>query len=258
MSRAVHLELVSDLTTEAFMRCFRRFVARRGFPCFVISDHGKTFEAAARELCSIAQSAECQQFSAEHHIQWQFNVEKAPWWGGFFERLVQSVKRCLRKVLGNAYVSGEELVTVLAEVECTLNSRPLTFLSTEEWTEPLTPSHLLLGRRLRSMPDAEHIPRAATAEVVRERAEHLQQLIRHSWTRWRREYLLELRNAHRQQFNANATPIRVGDVVLIEDENAKRQQWPLGLVVELIPGHDGIARAAKVKPQHRRKVALRT
>ncbi|XP_065180252.1 uncharacterized protein LOC135810689 [Sycon ciliatum] len=247
VSRAVHLELVSDLTTEAFMRCFRRFVARRGFPCFVISDHGKTFEAAARELCSIAQSAECQQFSAEHHIQWQFNVEKAPWWGGFFERLVQSVKRCLRKVLGNAYVSGEELVTVLAEVECTLNSRPLTFLSTEEWTEPLTPSHLLLGRRLRSMPDAEHIPRAATAEVVRERAEHLQQLIRHSWTRWRREYLLELRNAHRQQFNANATPIRVGDVVLIEDENAKRQQWPLGLVVELIPGHDGIARAAKVK-----------
>lgn len=104
-SRAVHLELVPDLSTETFLRCLKRFVSRRGVPRLVISDNGKTFKGSCLKP-----------FLSQHGIVWKFNVPRAPWWGGFFERMVRSVKRCLKKTLGNARVTYEEFQTVLVEV----------------------------------------------------------------------------------------------------------------------------------------------
>ena len=86
-------------------------------------------------------------------IEWTFNLEKAPWWGGIFERLVQSVKRPLRKILGQAKFSYDELNTALIEVEAIVNSRPLTYITSDDLEEPLTPSHLIIGRRILSLPD---------------------------------------------------------------------------------------------------------
>ena len=84
-----------------------------------------------------------------HHTHWNFNLEKAPWWGGVFERLVKSAKYCLRKIIGTACLLYDELliaiITVVTEVKAVLNSRPLTFVSSEDEEEPLTPSHLMLG-----------------------------------------------------------------------------------------------------------------
>ena len=80
-------------------------------------------------------------------------MERAPWWGGFFERLVRSVKRCLKKVLGNARLTFSKLLTTVVEIEGTLNSRPLTYEYDEVGCEVLTPSHLIFGRRLKLMPD---------------------------------------------------------------------------------------------------------
>mgnify|MGYP000544943039 FL=1 len=94
---------------------------------------------------------------ANKGIKWTFNLKRAPWWGGYFERLVQSVKRCLKKILKNAKVTSEELQTVLVEIESTLNSRPLTFASSGEIEEHRTPYHLLCGRRLLAMQDQEEI-----------------------------------------------------------------------------------------------------
>ena len=128
--RAIHLDLVSDQTTPAFLRSFRRFVARRGVPHQIVSDNGKMFKAAAKAL---------------RGVKWIFNVPKAPWWGGVFEHLVRCVKRCLRKMVGQAKLSADELLTVLLEVEMVLNSRPLTVVSAEDVEEPLTPSHLIVG-----------------------------------------------------------------------------------------------------------------
>jgi len=94
-----------------------------------------------------------QDHSADTGVQWSFNLEKAPWWGGLFERLIKSMKRCLRKMIGQARIMYDELLTVVTEVEMILNSRPLSYVSTEYIEEPLTPSHLLIGRRIVSMPD---------------------------------------------------------------------------------------------------------
>ena len=121
-SRAVHRDLVPRLTTEAFVRSFKRSIARRGIPSLVVSENGSTFK-----------SEELKKLLAEHNIDWKFNVALAPWWGGFFERLVRSTKRCLKKTLGTARISCEELhsvvvvVVVVVEIEGILNSRPLTY-----------------------------------------------------------------------------------------------------------------------------------
>lgn len=82
-----------------------------------------------------------------------FNIEKAPWWGGTFERMVKSTKRCLRKMVGRARFSLDELHTAIVEIESIINSRPLSYISSSDLDEPLTPSHLLIGRRVLTLPD---------------------------------------------------------------------------------------------------------
>ena len=134
---------------------FKRFAARRGLPRKFLSDNGKTFKAAAKFIQSVFQSDEAvQTHLVDVGIQWVFNIEKAPWWGGVFERMVRSVKRCLKKMTGRARLSLDELHTALVEVESIVNSRPLTYVAASDWEEPITPSHLLIGRRVLNLPDA--------------------------------------------------------------------------------------------------------
>ncbi|XP_020605307.1 uncharacterized protein LOC110044129 [Orbicella faveolata] len=136
--RAIHLEIVPDLSTSSFMRCFKRLIFRRGLPQFIISDNGKTFKGSSLKT-----------FLEENGVTWKFNVPRAPWRGGFFERMVRSVKHCLKKTLGASRVDYEEFETTLVEVEGILDSRPLTYV-TEDFEEPLTQSSLCIGRRLLS------------------------------------------------------------------------------------------------------------
>ena len=107
--------------------------------------------SAAKALNKLQNHPEIKNELDKLHIEWKFNLERAPWWGGFFEIMVGSVKRCLRKALGNSRLSKDELLTVLVEIEGTLNSRPLTYEYNEAETETLTPSHLIFGRRIKSL-----------------------------------------------------------------------------------------------------------
>ena len=90
---------------------------------------------------------------SERSITWRFILARAPWWGGMYERIVREVKRPLRKILRNACLNMDELTTIVIEIEATLNSRPLTYISEDDSGEPLTPSHLVLGRRVLNLPD---------------------------------------------------------------------------------------------------------
>ena len=113
VTRAIHLDLVPDLTANAFLRSFRRFTARRGRPSLEVSENGKTFKPAAREITRILKDPGVKQYFAAEHMKWSFNLEKAPWWGGVFERLVRSVKRCLKKTISGAGLTYEELQTLV-------------------------------------------------------------------------------------------------------------------------------------------------
>ena len=134
-------------------------------------------------------------------------------------RLFSQAKRCLKKVLKNAKVTSEELQTVLVEIEATLNSRPLTFVSSGKIEEPLTPYHLLCGRRLLAMPDQEEIEISQlNCKEARGRVALLERLKDHFWIRWRNEYLLELRNLHRLKMkDSGGQTVSVGDFVIIHE-----------------------------------------
>ena len=242
-TRMIHLELCPDLGTEAYIRSQQRFMGRRGTPLMFVSDNGRTFKGKALRA-----------FNAEREIRWRFNLARAPWWGGLFERMVRSTKRCLRKAIGSRLLTYEVLNTVLIEVEAVINSRPITYIYEDDVVEPLTPSHLFYGRRLLSKDhgtEEEEIPDDETFEV--NRSELLRKMnneaavTEHFWQRWYKEYLVDLRESHKMNQQKAKPSIDVGDVVLIEEEGAKRKKWKLGRINKLVTGKDGVIRGAEVK-----------
>ena len=169
------------------------------------------------------------EFLATKRVQWLFNLSKAPWYGSIYERLIKSVKRCLRKTLRNARVTLEELYTILVEVECVLNNRPLTYQCNDEFDKQLTPSHLICGRRLESLPQ-EDLNVVSDESLSREdatnRHKYVSQVLDQWWQRWQHEYL---------------------DVVTVHEDAKKRGFWRLARVERLIQSKDGKVRGATVK-----------
>ena len=219
-SRAIHLELVNDLTADTFLRCFRRFVSRRGIPSLIVTDNAKTFKNAAKRLVALFELQEVVEFMNDKRIKWEFNLPKAPWWGGFFERLVKCTKRCINKISGNARLSFDEMHTVIIEIEAILNSRPLTYIDVEDIDEALTPSHLMHGKRLLTLPDADlTLEEEDDRHVLTRREAYLIRTLCHYWRRWKGEYLLESREDHNLSVKKKNLPsIQEGDIVIIHEE----------------------------------------
>ena len=137
--KAVHLEVVSDLTTDAFIACLRRFISRRGKPNVIWSDHGTNFIGAARELKELSEFLQekktqdiISQFCSSQSIEWKFISERAPHFGGLWEAAVKSLKLHLKRVVGEVKLTFEEFMTVLTQIEACLNSRPLTQIPSED------------------------------------------------------------------------------------------------------------------------------
>ena len=126
--RAVHLELSTSLSTEDFMLALRRFLATRGRVKVIYSDNGTNFRGTYNMLKSIDWNKVKKQVCFQE-IEWRFSPPKAPWWGGFWERMIRSLKDLLRKVMGKAYLKLAELSTILCEAEAVLNARPLTYIA---------------------------------------------------------------------------------------------------------------------------------
>ena len=249
-TRAVHLELTRDLSVNSFLKAFRRFSSRRGLPSTVISDNAKTFKASSKEIEKLVKSPEVQRYLSNSRVTWKFIIEKAPWWGGFWERLIQSVKRSIKKTVGRASLGYDELNTLVVEVESLINSRPLTYIYDDEESisHPLTPSHLISGHRISAMPNDEYFEIMSTHNTLTRRQRHHKQLLQQFSKQWKREYLLSLReNSTARSVGSNHTAITVGDIVILKNDSTSRAFWKLGKVEHLIPGKDGQVRAAIVK-----------
>ena len=188
-------------------------------------------------------------------VEWQFNVERAPWWGGVFERMIGSTKKCLRKMIGQSTLTYDGLHTAVVEVEAILNSRPISYVSANDLEEPLTPSHLMVGRRLLSLPDNLYYERSdidysprITPEVFTRRMKYLNVLLDQFWKRWTTEYLVSLREIHNVTRKRNSSiQITKGDVVIVHDERKPRRFWALGRVEQTLPGRDDQIRSAVVR-----------
>lgn len=252
-SRAVHLDLVPELSTQAFIRCFHRFTARRGIPREMISENALTFKAAARHIARVLRQPEVKKFLSLKRITWKFNLARAPWWGGFFERMIKCVKRCLKKILGTSKLSYDESLTVVVDIEAILNSRPLTYLDSDDVVEPLTPSHLICGKRVLSFPSVKPKRLIEDTKVPHQtlntRARYLASIVQTFWSRWRKDYLLALRESHNVTVKRKSIPpIAIGDMVIVEgEEMIPRSLWKLGRVEKLRKSKDGEVRGAVVK-----------
>ncbi|CAB4006026.1 Tyrosine- phosphatase Lar [Paramuricea clavata] len=183
---------------------------------------------------------------ASKGIKWKFIVEHAPWQGGWWERLVCSVKEPLHKVLGKSLLLFTELTTVLVKIEAVINSRPLTTVSDNVNDDtPITPAHLAIGRSLVNLPDAMEEIELTDSERTIRRYLYQQKLVNHFWKRWRNEYLHKLSVRHK--WTNEEASIKIGDVVLISDDNVSRGRWPMGRVEQIHPGNDGLIRAVTLR-----------
>ena len=214
----------------------------------VLSDNAKTFKRASKEIMKIIRAERVQTYFANKGITWRFSVERAPWWGRIWERLVRSVKNCLKKVIGLASWKLDELQTLLVEVECIINSRPITYVydDTDGITYPLTPSHLLYGQTVTLQPNDKHFENC-TNQSLTKRAMYHRKLLDNFKRRWRNEYLLDLREVTTTKVGKDQPQISVGDMVILKNENTKRCFWKTCKVVELIKGKDNVVRAAKIR-----------
>ena len=245
-SRAVHLEMAYDLSTDGFLNAFFRMASRRGLPEEVTTDNGSNFVGADNELRDLVNALNqdaIRQRTSEKGIRWRFNPPAAPHFGGAHESLVKSAKRSLNAILKNADVNDEELMTSFIGAEALLNSRPLTYQSAHPAdATPLTPNHFLHGQM-----GGEFAPRTVDeiAFNPRRRWRRVQELLRHFWQRWTREWLPSL--AARQKWRQNRRNLRVGDIVLVVGQNSPRGEWPLARVAETFQGRDGQMRVARVE-----------
>lgn len=237
--RAVHLEIVTSLSTEAFLLTLRRFIARRGRPKIMYSDNGTCFRGADNAFNSIDWD-EISRVCSVERISWRFNPPSASWWGGFFERMVQTVKRVLRRILGKASLNLEELYTMLCECESQINSRPITYISgNNEDPSPLTPALFLQDIQTWETPDCDVIDR----DNLNRRLKYRQSLRDQLRVRFRSEYLGCLTWAHRR----GTREPDVGEVVLVGSDDMKRLNWPLARVEKVIRGSDGNIRVLHLK-----------
>ena len=244
--RAVHIELLEDLSSDTFLNALRRFCARRGVPKLLFSDNATNFIGAKGELEKGRQrlnDKKIQNFCANKGIQWQLNVPHASHMGGFYERLIQTTRKVLTGLLiEKQRLTDTILSTFFCKAECIINSRPLTKISSDvNDASPLTPSHFLLVKSGPYLPFDKY----SQADMYRRRWRYIQHLADVFWRRYVNQYLPELQR--RQKWLRTERCAKKGDLVLMMDEVRPRHMWPLALVIATNYGRDGLVRSVRVK-----------
>lgn len=247
-TKAIHLELVSDLTTQAFLAALTRFVSRRGVPSEIHSDNGTNFVGANNELLQLKNflsqsNSEISKFALAQGIEWHFTPPYSPHFGGLWEAGVKSVKKHMKTIMGDLQFTFEQLSTLLCQIEAILNSRPLY----PESNDPndfnaLTPGHFLIGGPITALPNKDF------TSVPSNRLKHwenIQQLSQIFWKRWSTEYLSSLQQ--RNKWRIEKDELKIGDLVLIKENNQPPTQWHMGRITQLHPGSDGLTRVVTLK-----------
>ncbi|XP_076661018.1 uncharacterized protein LOC143364711 [Halictus rubicundus] len=246
-SKAIHLEVVSDMTTEAFIAALKRMIARRGVCKNIYSDNGTNFIGANNELTELSrvlnENEKIRQFLNDKEISWHFMPALTPHFGGLWEAAVKSFKHHLKRVVGNELFTYEEFATFVTEIEAVLNSRPLTPISSDpNDPEALTPGHFLIGTALTSIPEVDL---TMTSNNKLSKWQHIQKVKQDFWTRWSKEYINQLNV--RAKWAKGSHIINKGTIVVLKDNHLPPSHWNLGRVEEIHPGPDDVIRAVTVR-----------
>lgn len=249
-TKAVHLELVGDLTTVSFIAALKRFIGRRGKCLNLYTDNATNFVGANKELKDLRELFLSQSFQQDvknsmvaDNITWHFIPPRSPHFGGLWEAGVKSAKTHLKRVLGSSSLTFEEYNTVLIQVEAVLNSRPLTSLTDDpNDLRVLTPGHFLIGDSLTSTAE----PSLIEIQLNRlSRWQRVQKMQQDFWIRWSSEYLPELQE--KVKWKTQQENIQLGTLVLIKEDNLPPLQWAVGRIMEVHPGSNKVVRVVTVK-----------
>lgn len=244
--RAVHTEIVENLSSDACIMCIKNFVNIRGVPKRMRSDNGTCFVGINNEIMKadhIFQQKAVQDELAIRQIEWKFNLPSNPSAGGCWEIMVKLVKRILKQTMKDTAPRTETLRCVLLEACNIINSRPLTHIPTSTLEEePLTPNHFLIGENnaiQQFSNEEEHL------WTLRKQWRIANAMKNNFWKRFVKEYIPTLNR--RSKNCSDKIPLKPGDIVLIADDNLQRNAWPRGLVLETFPGKDGVVRGVLLK-----------
>ncbi|XP_062713808.1 uncharacterized protein LOC134290646 [Aedes albopictus] len=242
--RAVHIEVVHNLSTESCIMAVRRFVARRGPPAEIYSDNATCFQGAGNVVEKQRERNEALASSfTSARTKWMFIPPAAPHMGGAWERLVRSVKTAIGAVADAPRKPDDEtLETILVEAEFIIKSRPLTYIPLKSADqESLTPNHFLLGNSsgLKILPSEPMLQRGDLRSSWK-----LAQWICDVWRRWIKEYAPVI--TRRTKWFAETRDLKIGDLVLVVGGTA-RHHWIRGRVEKVIAGRDGRVRQAEVR-----------
>lgn len=244
-TRAIHIEMAFSLDTDSFINCLERYMARRGQPKRIRSDNGSNFVGAKAELKGALDEWNHEQISnhlLQKEIEWVFNPPASSHMGGVWERQIRTVRSILVSLSNQQAFDDETLMTLFCVVEGIVNGRPLTKLSDDPTDPlPLTPNDLLILKSGPSLPPGKFVRQ----DLLRRRWRQVQYLADIFWTRWVKDYLPELQK--RQKWLNPARNFRVGDLILILNENTPRHQWPLGVIRKTNMGADGLVRSVDVQ-----------
>ena len=251
-SRAIHIEVATDLSTDAFMNALRRFLSVRGPIRLLRSDCGTNFIGTLSEqkaaLSELDQS-HIKQFLLSKgcdYVEFKFNVPSASHMGGVWERQIRTVRNVLNALMQqvSGQLNDDSLRTVMCEAAAIVNSRPLTVENVNDplSLNPLTPNHLLTMKSSVLLSPPGKFDESDL--YARKRWRRVQHLVNEFWYRWRREYLQNLQT--RQKWVQPKRNLKVNDVVIVKDENLPRGEWCLGRVIETFPSQDGYVRSVKL------------
>ncbi|XP_050072646.1 uncharacterized protein LOC126560733 [Anopheles maculipalpis] len=249
-TKAIHLELVENLSTSAFISALLRFVSLRGKPDTIYSDNGRNFVGAARELSLLRKAYNNRAFqdelvdlAAEKGVRFSFIPPRNPTFGGLCEANIKVAKRLLKSTARGALLNLIELQTLLYQISAILNSRPLTAIhSSPESVEALTPAHFLIARASFSIPATIQDD---DTDGVKTRWKRVQKLTQQFWSRWQADYLSQLRCY--AKWTRRTPNVQVGQIVLVGDDNLPVGRWPIGVITKAYIGADGIVRVADIR-----------
>lgn len=252
-TKAIHLELVTDLTATAFLAAFRRFTARRGRCQRMYSDRGTNFVKGDKLIIDEINKAqltwrtELEIDFAAMGTRWDFNPPGAPHFGGLWEAGVKSMKIHLKKTLGTSLLTAEEFNTALVQIEGILNSRPLCPLNNDPNNFVfLTPAHFLIGESIVAPPERAFDCSPDSKHPI-DRWQYIQKLRQLFWNSWKKDYLHSLNS--RSKWKSSGIEFKKGNLVLLMEENVPPTFWPTAIILEIHPGKDGKTRVVTIKTQ---------
>lgn len=253
VSKAVHLEVVSDLSSEGFISCLKRFIYRRGKPNKIWSDNATNFTGTANILkkqfqlyLSQSDFDEVNKFCVDQQISWNFIPPRSPHFGGLWESSIKSFKSHFKKVAGTKQFTYEEFNTLIIHIEGILNSRPLTIISNDPSDPmPLTPGHFTTGGPIVALtePSTVDLPSNTLSNW-----ENIYCIAQRFWKRFSLEYIHKMQE--RTKWKTISPNLKCGDIVLVIDKNSHSTNWLYGKIEGVKRANDGNVRVVSVRTKN--------